>query len=170
VRAALVGLLALAILPVASSALAAPPIHGAVDARALLGVSNRQGASLGLDLWLGSGVFRVGGTFGVGAVSKDERTTSRVFTPLGLSAAIVPREDVSGPTGVFRGGVYAGGQKSGLMAGPFLSCALGYRFALGEGASLRLGLDAWALFKNNGKGPQAFSRGLFLGPYLGLGF
>jgi hypothetical protein len=167
---AAVGLLALAFWAVAGPALAAPPLHGAVDGRALLGMSNRQGASLGVDLWLGSGPVRVGGTVSVGAVSKDERVTSRVFTPIGLSLALLPREDRSGPTGLLRGGAYAGAQKSGLIAGPFVSCAVGYRFALGEGASFRLGLDAWAFFGNNGPGREAFSRGLFLAPYLGLGF
>jgi hypothetical protein len=169
-RRAVTGLLALACWALAAPALAMPPLHGAVDGRALFGFSNRHGGSLGLDLWLGKGIFRFGATLGVGAVSKDEQVTSRVFTPLGLSAALLPREDSSGPTGVLRGGMYAGAQKSGLIVGPFASAAVGYRFALGEGASLRLGADLWALFMHNGSDAGAIKRGLFLGPYLGLGF
>jgi hypothetical protein len=170
VRVGLAALCALGLWAIAASALALPPVHGAVDGRLLFGVSNRQGGSLGLDLWLGQRTFRLGGTVGVGAVSKDGRVTSRVFTPLGLSLGIMPRRDKSGPTALFRGGVYAGAQKSGLIWGPFASCALGYGFALGEGASLRFGLDTWAFFRHNGPGSQSYSRGLFLGPYFGLGF
>jgi hypothetical protein len=153
-----------------ASALALPPVHGALDARLLAGLSNRQGAALGVDLWAGEGTFRLGGTVGVGAVSKDRRVTSRVFTPLGLSLGIMPRGHASGPTALFRGGVYAGAQKSGLIIGPFASSALGYRFSLGEEASFRLGVDFWAFFQHNGTDNERFRRGLFVGPYLGLGF
>ena len=147
----------------ASSAQAAPHLHGAVDGRGLIGVSGRYGGSLGLDLWGGSGVVRVGGTFGVGALSAGDGASSRVFTPFGLSLGLMPRDDTrSGPTAILRGGGYAGAQKGGLVVGPLASCALGYRFALGEGAHVRLGVDAWALFMHHG--------GLFIGPDLGLGF
>ena len=106
---------------------------------------------------------RVGGTFGVGALSQGDGASSRVFTPFGLSLGFMPRDDdKSGPTAILRGGGYAGAQKGGLVVGPFASCALGYRFGLGEGAHVRLGVDSWALFMHKG--------GLFLGPYFGLGF
>jgi hypothetical protein len=39
---------------------------------------------------------------------------------------------------------------------------VGYRLDLGEGASVRLGVDLWGLFMHES--------GLFLGPYVGLGF
>jgi hypothetical protein len=148
---------------VLSSAHAAPRLSGAVDGRMLIGVTGRYGGALGLDLWAGSSVVRVGGTFGVGALSKSDDASSRVFTPFGLSLGFMPRDDDrSGPSAVLRGGGYAGAQKGGLLLGPFASVALGYRFALGEGASVRVGVDAWTLFLNHG--------GLFLGPYFGLGF
>jgi hypothetical protein len=170
VRLARAGLLALAIWSVSSIALAAPSLHGAVDGRMLFGVTNRYGGSLSLDLWGGSGLFRLGGMVGVGAVSKDEATTSRVFSPLGLSMALLPGSGSVGGSVIVRGGAYAGAQKSGLILGPFVSCALGLRFDLGEGASVRLGVDVWGLFKNNGGGSDQHKRGLSLGPYVGLGF
>ena len=145
------------------SAQAAPGLHGAVDGRMLIGVTGRYGGALSLDLWALEGVVRIGGAFGVGALSKSDSASSRVFTPFGLSLGVMPRDDdKSGPTAVFRGGGYAGAEKGGLVIGPFASVALGYRIALGEGANLRLGVDGWAVFMNHG--------GLFLGPYLGLGF
>lgn len=141
-----------------------PPrrLSGAIDARFLAGISNRHGGLLGVELWAGTRTLRLGGTFGVGAISKRGKISSRVYTPVGLSLGLLPRADKSGPTAVLRLGAYAGAEKEGLMVGPFASCALGYRSALGEGASVRFGLDAWALFMNEGS--------LFLGPYLGLGF
>jgi hypothetical protein len=166
----LAGLLAFGCWALSASALALPPVHGALDARMLVGLSNRQGAALGVDLWAGEGRFRLGGTVGVGAVSRDGRVTSRVFTPLGLSLGIMPSGSASGPTALLRGGIYAGAQKSGLIIGPFASSAVGYRFSLGEQASLRVGVDFWAFFQHNGKDAERFRRGLFLGPYLGLGF
>jgi hypothetical protein len=163
-------LFTLALWSITSLALAAPELHGAVDGRMLLGITNRYGGSLGVDLWAGSGRLRLGGTIGVGAVSKDDATSSRVFSPLGLSAALMPREGASGPTLVLRGGVYAGAQKSGLILGPFMSCALGFRKDLGEGASVRVGVDFWGLFMNNGGGADEHKRGILIGPYVGLGF
>ena len=141
---------------------AAPKLEGAVDGRLLLGVDGRYGGGLDADLWVRTGVLRVGGSFGVGALSKSDRATSRVFTPLALSLGLMPRDARSGPSAILRLGAYAGADKGGLMGGPYVAAALGYRVALGEGASVRLGVDAWALLLHDG--------GLFFGPYVGLGF
>jgi hypothetical protein len=154
--------LLVACLGFASGARAVPRVYGAVDGRYLVGVSNRHGGAIGLDLWFGMRSFRLGGSFGVGALSKNREASSRVFTPLGLSMGIMPGADRSGPTALLRLGGYAGAQKSGLIYGPFASCALGYGFALGEGASVRLGVDGWLLMLHQG--------GVFVGPYFGLGF
>lgn len=161
-RLAASSLLVVLALCVASLAHAEPRLSGAVDARGWIGFEQRHGASLGVDLWGLSGPLRVGGTFGVGALSQHGRVSSRVYTPAGLSLALVPPDDRSGLNLVVRGGVYAGAKKGGLIAGPFASGALGYRLALGEGASLRLGVDFWALFQHD--------TALLLGPYVGLGF
>jgi hypothetical protein len=153
---------ALGVLSVPSQSRALPPLHGAVDGRMLLGVSSRYGGALGVDLWLGEGKVRGGIALGVGALSKDSEASSRVFTPMALSLALVPPEDKHGPTAILRAGGYAGAQKGGLIGGPLLSAALGYRVTLGEGASVRFGADALWLFGHHA--------GLFLGPYVGLGF
>lgn len=162
VRLLFLGLVIAMVLAHESAAAAQTQVHGAVDGRLLVGVTNRFGGSLGADLWLGAKALRVGGMFAVGALSKGGGASSRVFTPFGLSLGIMPREDRTGPTALLRGGLYAGAQKGGLIMGPWVGSALGYRVALGEGASVRFGADAWALFRYRG--------GLFLGPYIGLGF
>jgi hypothetical protein len=147
----------------ASAARAEPALEGAVDGRLLVGVSSRYGGAISVDLWAGEGPFRLGGAFGVGALSANDDASSRVFTPIALSAGVMPRDsDRSGPSAVLRLGGYAGAEKDGLILGPYASCALGFRFALGEGASVRLGIDGWLLLMHEG--------GLFVGPYLGLGF
>jgi hypothetical protein len=159
----LAGLLAvLGALLVPGSADAAPKLAGAVDGRLSVGVDGRYGGALGVDLWAGAGLFRLGGSFGVGALSEGAGATSRVFTPFALSLGLLPRADQSGLTAALRLGGYAGADKGGLLAGPFASVALGYGIDLGEGASVRFGVDGWALFLNDG--------GLFFGPYVGLGF
>jgi hypothetical protein len=134
-----------------------------VDGRALIEPSGRYGGALDLDLWWGDGIFRAGLAAGVGALSAHAPASSRVFTPVGLSLTLVPRaDDVSGPTAILRLGAAPGAQKGGFVLDGWASCALGYRAALGEGANVRFGLDAWLLL-----GPHG---GLFLGPFLGLGF
>ncbi len=145
-----------------SRANASPAISGALDARGLLGLSGRYGGALSTDLWYGAGLFKVGGAFAVGALSKGDGLSSRVLTPFGLSLALTPATDQSGPTAVARGGLATGAKKGGFTVGPWASCALGYRFALGEGASVRLGVDTWLLFGDGS--------GLFIAPYFGLGF
>ena len=143
-------------------AYAAPPTEGAVDGRMLFGVSGRYGGALSTDLWFNTGLLKLGGAFAVGAISEGAGYSSRVLTPVGLSLALQPSVDVSGPTAVLRGGIAAGAKKGGFSLGPWGSCALGYRFALGEGASVRVGADVWLLLGDG--------KGLFLAPYLGLGF
>jgi len=145
-----------------SQAHAAPPIGGAVDGRVLIGVRSRYGGALTTDLWYGAGQLKIGGAFAVGALSQGSGYSSRVLTPVGLSLAFTPPRDVSGPTAIARGGIAVGAEKGGFAVGPWASCALGYGFALGEGASFRLGADVWALFGDG--------QGIFIAPYLGLGF
>ena len=127
-----------------------------------MGVQGRYGGALSADLWYGAGLLKIGGAFAAGAISKGSGFSSRVLTPVGLSLALAPLRESSGPTAVARGGIAAGVKQGGFTVGPWISCALGYRFTLGEAASLRLGLDVWSLL---GSG-----RGLFLAPYFGLGF
>jgi hypothetical protein len=141
---------------------AEPSLRGAIDARALIEPSGRAGGLLTTDLWFGHPIARFGAVLGVGAISEGSGYSSRVLTPFGLSLALQPLSDASGPTLVLRGGGYTGAQKSGLYVAPWLAAALGYRFDLGENASVRVGLDSWLLF-----GP---GEGIFLAPYLGLGF
>jgi hypothetical protein len=142
---------------------ATPEVHGAVDGRGLIETSGRYGGAVSADFWWGGGLLRAGLAAGVGAVSQRDDASSRVFTPLGLSLALMARDlEKGGPLATLRLGVAPGAEKGGFVVAGWAGCALGYRFALGEGASVRLGADAWLLF-----GP---SGGLFLGPFLGLGF
>lgn len=139
----------------------APTIRGAADGRVLLGIRGRYGGALSTDLWYGAGLLKIGGAFSAAAISKGSGFSSRILTPVGLSLALMPPGEGSGPTAVARAGVAAGAKKGGFTATSWLSCALGYRFALGEGASVRLGTDVWLLLRGGG---------LFFAPYFGLGF
>jgi hypothetical protein len=146
-----------------SPAQAAPPVHGAVDGRVLFEVGGRYGGALGADLWWGRGMLRGGLGLGLGALSASGGASSRVVTPFGLSLALAPASDErAGPIVTLRAGVLPGAQKDGFVLGGWGSCALGYRFALGEGASVRVGADGWLLLGEHG--------GLFWGPFVGLGF
>jgi len=136
-------------------------VRGAADGRVLLGLGGRYGGALSTDLWYGAGLLKIGGAFSAGAISKGSGFSSRVLTPVGLSLALLPSGEDSGPTAVGRGGIAPGARKGGFTVTSWLSCALGYRFALGEGASLRLGTDVWLLLRGGG---------LFFAPYVGLGF
>lgn len=144
------------------AAAAGPDVHGAIDARPLIGFSQRYGGALGVDVWWGSGVLRAGVGLAVGALSSNERASSRVFTPVGLSLDLSVPAAASSPFATLRVGALPGAEKGGLYLGGWGSCALGYRISLGEGASVRLGADAWYLM-----GPRG---GLFVGPFVGLGF
>lgn len=146
----------------ASEAHAESSLHGAVDGRGMFEISGRKGGLLTTDLWFGPPIVRFGVVLGVGALSEGKGYSSSVLTPFGASLALQPLGDASGPTLALRGGGYTGGDKDGFYFAGWTGGALGYRIDLGEGASVRLGLDAWALF---GRG-----NGFFLAPYLGLGF
>ncbi len=146
-----------------SRAAAQTELHGAVDGRVLVEPAGRFGGAANADLWWGQGTFRAGLAAGVGAVSNRKGASSRVFTPFGLSLGLAPRApDVGGPMATLRLGVAPGAQKGGFVVAGWAGCALGYRFAMGEGASVRLGADAWFLIGRQG--------GVFFGPFLGLGF
>ncbi len=146
--------------------LAAPAraeLSGAVDARALIGIDGRYGAGLMVDLWGLRGIVRPGGSFGIGALSQgDGAVSSRMMTPLAFSLAIVPWPEGSSLYLIGRVGGYLGAEKGGFIGGAFAGGSLGYGISLGEGATVRLGADAWGLIGERG--------GLFLGPSLGLGF
>lgn len=147
----------------AAPAAAAPSVvGGAADGRLLLGLDGRYGGALSVDLWYAPGRFKVGGAFATAALSAGGGSSSRVLSPIGLSLAFEPARDESGLTLIGRGGVAPGARKGGFSVGSWASCALGYRFALGEGASVRVGAEAWGLW-----GPGS---GVFFAPYLGLGF
>ena len=140
-----------------------PEVHGAVDVRGLIEPAGRFGGAINADVWFGKSLLKAGLAGGVGAISNRSDASSRVFTPFGLSLGLAPRaQDASGPMATLRLGVAPGAQKGGFVVAGWASCALGYRFALGEGASVRLGADAWFLIGKQG--------GVLFGPFLGLGF
>lgn len=144
---------------------AQPGPAGALDARPLFGFAARHGGAVSLDVWLRLGMFRLGAMSGIGALSGNDEVSSRVLTPLALSFALVPRADGAGWFGLARLGGYLGAEKGGFIRGLFASGALGYGFALGEGASIRVGADLWGLAATaGGRG------GVFVGPMVGLGF
>lgn len=149
-----------------SLAIAASParaeLSGAVDARPLLGITGRYGGAALVDLWGMRGRMRVGGALGLGALSAGDGASSRVLTPLALSLALAPAGEASGFVATLRLGGYAGAQKGGFTGGGYGSCALGYGFSLGEGASVRLAAEISGLLGARG--------GVFVGPALGLGF
>lgn len=153
------GALALALLHVVPAR--AEP-SGGLDARPLFGVDGRYGGGVLVDLWADRGRFRVGGAAGMAALSAEGGASSRVLTPLALSLALIPRDEQSGFVGIARIGGYLGAEKGGFIGGGFGSCAVGYGFALGEGASIRVLADVWGLVGRHGS--------VFFGPALGLGF
>lgn len=114
------------------------------------------------ELWATRGRVRPGATFGLGALAKNDDASSRVLTPLAFSLAFMPRDERSSVFGIVRLGGYAGAEKGGFIAGGFGGATIGYRIALGEGASIMLGADGWGLIGEHG--------GVFLGPMVGLGF
>jgi hypothetical protein len=144
----------------------AAPAHaelaGGLDARPLFGIDGRYGGGVLADLWAGRGRFRVGGAAGMAALSADGAASSRVLTPLALSFALFPSIEQSGFVGIARVGGYLGAAKGGFIGGGFGSCAVGYGFALGEGASIRVLADVWGLVGRHGS--------VFFGPAVGLGF
>jgi hypothetical protein len=157
--------LALTTLVLACLARAAPAraeLSGAIDGRPLISFDQRYGGAVMIDVWASRSWLRVGAATGIGALSGNHQASSRVLTPLALSLAIIPGHDAAGFVGVLRGGGYGGGQKSGLIGGGFVSGTLGYGFSLGEGASIRVAAELWALIGSHG--------GLLVGPTVGLGF
>ncbi len=145
------------------AALAQPPVHGALDASALVSPEGRYGAALSLDLLWGRPLLRAGLTAGVGALSGADGQSSQVFTPLGFALTLARADDErSSPFATLRAGAAPGAEKGGLTVFGFGACAAGYRFALGEGASVRLGVHAQYLLSEHA--------GVSFGPLLGLGF
>jgi len=159
------GLLAAALLSLATALQATPvqaELSGSVSARGLFGIDGRYGGALLADLWGTRGVVRPGAAFGIGALAKGDDASSRIVTPFAFSLAVVPSGDRTGFVGALRLGGYAGAEKGGFIAGGFGAATLGIGIALGEGASLQLGADAWGLLGKRG--------GAFFGPSIGLGF
>jgi hypothetical protein len=159
--------LALGALVLGAAAPARAELSGSLDARALIGIDRRYGAAVMVDAWAPLGRLRLGGATGIGAVSGNDDASSRVFTPLALSLALMPESTRTGPFGVLRLGGYGGAQKSGLIAGLIATGSVGYAFSLSEEGTLRLGLDFWGL---TGVGASDRQGGFFVGPLLGFGF
>ena len=158
-----VGALVFAALTGLSSAASAQEhVRGAADARLLVDLDTRLGASASIDLWRSFGQLQLGGVVSVGAISAGGGESSRVFAPVGLSLALLAAPEESGPALALRGGAWLGAIKGDIHGHAWAGAAIGYRFAIGEGASLRAGADLWALF-----GPDSL---LMLGPYVGLGW
>lgn len=128
----------------------------------MFGLDQRYGGALLAEFWGRRGVVRPGVAVGIGALSAGDDESSRVVTPLGFSLAVVPGLESSGFVAVARLGGYAGAEKGGFIAGGFASGAAGYAISLGEGASIRMTADVWALIGKRG--------GFFFGPALGFGF
>jgi hypothetical protein len=135
---------------------------GGVDARPLIGVDGRYGGAVLAELWAMRGTLRVGGAVGLGALSGNDDASSRVLTPFALSLALMPSGEQSGFVGIARLGGYVGAEQGGFIGGGFGSCAAGYGFSLGEGASLRVLADVWGVIGKRGS--------VFFGPAVGLGF
>jgi hypothetical protein len=152
----IVALLALLTVP------ARAEVSGAVDGRALFGLDGRYGGALMLDAWALRGRWRPGGCFGLGALSSDDDSSARLFSPLGLSLSFVPWPERSSPFLTGRVGAYFGAEKGGFLVGFYTGGALGYGLHVGEGATVRFAADVWAMVGERG--------GFFLGPSLGLGF
>ncbi len=152
----IIALLALVAVP------AQADVSGAVDGRALFGFDGRYGGALMADVWGLRGKWRPGGCFGLGGLSDNSKSSSRLFSPLGFSLAFVPWPERSSPFVIGRVGGYLGSEKGGVIAGGYAGGALGYGLHLGEGTTVRIAADLWGLLGTRG--------GFFLGPSLGLGF
>jgi len=150
----------------------ADELTGAVAGQMLIGFEQRYGALAVVDVWAPLGLFRIGGATGIGALSDNDEASSRVFTPVALSLALMPERTRSGPFGVVRAGGYGGAEKAGFIGGVVVTGTAGYGFALGEEATLRVALDFLALIgvKPGSDGRSDDHGGVFVGPSLGFGF
>jgi hypothetical protein len=139
-RAALALVLALSI---PSLARAEDPA-GAVAASALIAGSD-YGAAATADLWIPTGVFRIGGALGLAAISSDDADRSRVFLPFGASLAVALRSGEIGGRFILRGGGWAGAINQGIAAGGWVSGAAYLDYWFSENVSIAIGLDVWGL-------------------------
>ena len=135
--------------------------HGTAQALALIDVEGRYGAGLLADaLWL-DGPVRVGASFATGALSNGGGDQSNVF---GVLAPVLwlGQPEPAGVFGALRVGGFAGGEKGGFLGGFALGTSVGYRFGLGERASLLLAAELW-LF-------QGRDTSLLVAPAIGVAF
>lgn len=127
------------------SAHAQPRPSGALAAGPLL-----RGADVGLsslvDLWYRAGVVHVGGAMGVGAVTSDDDDETRIFMPVGVSAAIVLAGERAGGSLRARLGTWAGATNQGIRAGLWVAVGAHFEYALDAHVALAAGLDLWLLF------------------------
>lgn len=155
----------LALVPVlslfAARSAAAQPLGGALTGVGLLGSEEHGGAGL-VDLYAEFGALRLGGGFGVAAVSDAADTHSRVFAPFGFSAALLFGSR-RGAAIELRGrfGAWAGATDTGLGSGVWGSAGAWLRIGLGARAGILFGLDAW--FQSAVATPVYFAPGIGFG-------
>ena len=119
---------------------------GAVTASGLATVHPDVGASVLVDVYWPIDVFRVGGFFGAGAIPSLEDERNRVFAPFGVSLAIDLVFDPIGVSVRARGGMWGGAtQEEKLTAGAFFGGGAYLTYHLGEGVTLGVGMDVWAI-------------------------
>lgn len=104
------------------------------------------GGAVTVDLWAPVGPLRVGGALGVGALTSDVDSDSRVLMPVGASASLVLGEE---RTPFFelrvRAGAWGGATNQGLAIGAWLAGGAYFGYALGPNVSLGAGVSGWFL-------------------------
>lgn len=133
---------------------------GAVTLVGLIGGDEKGGGAIA-DFYAEFGRARLGAGLGVGVITNPDGERSRVFTPVGLSAAYL----VGDPGGAGlelrgRAGLWGGATDQGLRSGAWGSVGLWGRFGLGARAALLVGCDLWL--------QSASDRVFYVAP--GLGF
>lgn len=116
---------------------------GAVTLVGLIGGDEKGGGAIA-DFYAEFGRARIGAGLGVGVITNPDGERSRVFTPVGVSAAYLVGE-LAGVGLELRGraGLWGGATDQGLRSGAWGSLGLWGRISLGARAALLVGCDVW---------------------------
>ncbi len=137
---------------------------GAVTGNLLLRSPDVGGGGL-VDLYAEpTGTLRLGGAMGLGALSSSNGNRSRVFMPIGLSAALELRGPRVGLDLRLRAGLWGGATNQGLAAGPWLSGGAYLELPLDRRIAVAAGVDVWLLFGHGDAGVIAPGLGLVWTP------
>jgi hypothetical protein len=133
-----------------------------LDFSARLSLAGRYGAGATADALWGTGRVRGGLSLGIDAISAGDSGTSAVISPVGFAAQLRRAEATSSPYLGVRAGAAPGALQGRFFCAAFGAFGAGYAWQLGEGASLRVGLEAWGAWSEPRKE-------FWVSPSIGLG-